>query len=85
MASYLVFHAMILVLLEKNQKMEGKFGGLYKYACKVLNFFEPEFFVAENVTALGKNLNLIHLNNYLLMRYLIKKSYKIKIIKILKK
>ena len=36
--------------------MEGKFGGLYKYACKVLNFFEPEFFVAENVTALGKKL-----------------------------
>ena len=33
--------------------MEGKFGGLYKYACKVLNFFEPDFFVAENVTALG--------------------------------
>ena len=43
-------------LVGKNQKMEGKFGGLYKYACKVLNFFEPEFFVAENVTALGKKL-----------------------------
>ena len=36
--------------------MEGKFGGLYKYACRVLNFFEPEFFVAENVTSLGKKL-----------------------------
>ena len=34
--------------------MEGKFGGLYKYACKVLNFFEPEFFVAENVTTIAK-------------------------------
>ena len=43
-------------LVGKNEKMEGKFGGLYKYACKVLNFFEPEFFVAENVTALGKKL-----------------------------
>ena len=36
--------------------MEGKFGGLYRYACKVLNFFEPEFFVAENVTSLSKKL-----------------------------
>ena len=36
--------------------MEGKFGGLYKYACKVLNFFEPDFFVAENVTSLSKKL-----------------------------
>ena len=32
--------------------MDGKFGGLYKYACKVLNYFEPEFFVAENVVGL---------------------------------
>lgn len=45
-------------LVGKNQKMEGKFGGLYKYACNVLNFFEPEFFVAENVTSLGKKLKL---------------------------
>ena len=36
--------------------MEGKFGGLYTYACDVLNFFEPEFFVAENVTSLSKKL-----------------------------
>ena len=43
-------------LVGKNEKMEGKFGGLYKYACKVLNFFEPEFFVAENVTSLSKKL-----------------------------
>ena len=43
-------------LVGKNKKMEGKFGGLYKYACDVLNFFEPEFFVAENVTSLGKKL-----------------------------
>ena len=43
-------------LVGKNKKMEGKFGGLYKYACKVLNYFEPEFFVAENVTSLGKKL-----------------------------
>ena len=45
-------------LVGKNQKMKGKFGGLYKYACNVLNFFEPEFFVAENVTSLGKKLKL---------------------------
>ena len=43
-------------LVGKNKKLEGKFGGLYKHACKVLNFFEPEFFVAENVTSLGKKL-----------------------------
>ena len=43
-------------LVGKNEKMEGKFGGLYTYACDVLNFFEPEFFVAENVTSLGKKL-----------------------------
>ncbi len=43
-------------LVGKNEKMEGKFGGLYKYACDVLNFFEPEFFVAENVTSLSKKL-----------------------------
>ena len=43
-------------LVGKKEKMEGKFGGLYKYACKVLNFFEPEFFVAENVTSLSKKL-----------------------------
>ena len=45
-------------LVGKKEKMEGKFGGLYKYACKVLNFFEPEFFVAENVTSLSKKLKL---------------------------
>ena len=45
-------------LVGKNEKMEGKFGGLYTYACDVLNFFEPEFFVAENVTSLSKKLKL---------------------------
>ena len=45
-------------LVGKNEKMEGKFGGLYTYACDVLNFFEPEFFVAENVTSLSKRLKL---------------------------
>ena len=34
--------------------MEGDYGGLYTYACKVLDYFEPEFFVAENVTSIGK-------------------------------
>jgi DNA (cytosine-5)-methyltransferase 1 len=41
-------------LVGKNKKMDGEYGGLYRYACKVLNYFEPEFFVAENVTTLGK-------------------------------
>ena len=43
-------------LVGKNKKMEGKYGGLYEYACDVLNFFEPEYFVAENVTSLGKKM-----------------------------
>lgn len=43
-------------LVGKKQKMEGKFGGLYEYACKALKFFQPKFFVAENVTTLGKKL-----------------------------
>ena len=41
-------------LVGKNKKMKGEYGGLYKYACNVLDFFQPEYFVAENVTALGK-------------------------------
>ena len=44
-------------LVGKNKKMDGDFGGLYKYACRALDFFQPEFFVAENVTSLGKKLN----------------------------
>jgi DNA (cytosine-5)-methyltransferase 1 len=43
-------------LVGKNKKMSGEFGGLYKHACKALKFFQPEFFVAENVTSLGKKL-----------------------------
>ena len=43
-------------LVGKNKKLDGEYGGLYKHACKVLNFFQPEFFVAENVTSLGKKL-----------------------------
>ena len=43
-------------LVGKNKKMKGEYGGLYKYACDVLDFFQPEYFVAENVTALGKKL-----------------------------
>ena len=43
-------------LVGKNRKMKGEYGGLYKYACKALNYFQPEFFVAENVTSLGKKL-----------------------------
>ena len=38
--------------------MEGYYGGLYTYACKVLDYFEPEFFVAENVTSIGKKFKI---------------------------
>ena len=44
-------------LVGKRKKMKGEYGGLYRYACKVLDYFEPEFFVAENVTSLGKKFN----------------------------
>ena len=49
-------------LVGKNKKMSGEYGGLYKYACKALNFFQPEFFVAENVTPLSKKLYGSHEN-----------------------
>ena len=35
----------------KKQSLKGKYGPLYK-ACEVLNFFQPLFFVAENVSAI---------------------------------
>ena len=72
-------------LVGKNKKMKGEYGGLYKYACDVLNFFQPEYFVAENVTALGKNLNLILQKKKRLMKYLIRNNCKMIIIKTLKK
>ena len=40
-------------LVGKKKGFNGKFGGLYKYACKVLKFYKPNFFVAENVSNLG--------------------------------
>ena len=36
------------------KRLIRKFGRLYKYGCVALNFFEPEFFVAENVTTITK-------------------------------
>ena len=49
-------------LVGKNKKMGGKYGGLYEYACNTLNFFQPEFFIAENVTPLSKKLYGSHGN-----------------------
>ena len=41
-------------LVGKKKGLKGKFGGLYQYACKALDYFKPKFFVAENVTSIGK-------------------------------
>ena len=37
----------------KTKGLKGKFGPLYKAACKVLNHFKPNFFVAENVSSIA--------------------------------
>ena len=39
-------------MVGKKLGFQGDYGGLYKVACKVLKYFQPEFFVAENVTAI---------------------------------
>ena len=41
-------------LVGKNKKLKGKYGGLYKRACDALEYLKPNFFVAENVTSIGK-------------------------------
>jgi DNA (cytosine-5)-methyltransferase 1 len=40
-------------MVGKKLGLDGNYGGLYKVACKVLKYFQPEFFVAENVTAIS--------------------------------
>jgi DNA (cytosine-5)-methyltransferase 1 len=40
-------------LVGKKTKLEGDFGGLYKAAVKTLKYFQPKFFIAENVTAIS--------------------------------
>ena len=40
-------------MVGKKLGLQGDYGGLYKVACKVLKYFQPEFFVAENVTAIS--------------------------------
>ncbi len=43
-------------IVGKKKGLTGEYGPLYKAASKVLNYFQPKFFVAENVTAIvGKN------------------------------
>ena len=41
-------------LVGKNKKLKGEYGGLYKRACDALDYLKPNFFVAENVTSIGK-------------------------------
>jgi DNA (cytosine-5)-methyltransferase 1 len=40
-------------MVGKKLGLDGNYGSLYKVACKVLKYFKPEFFVAENVTAIS--------------------------------
>jgi DNA (cytosine-5)-methyltransferase 1 len=40
-------------LVGEQKGFDGEFGSLYRYGVKVLNFFEPKFFVAENVGGLS--------------------------------
>lgn len=40
-------------IVGKTLGLQGSYGPLYKAACKVLNFFEPKFFVAENVSSIA--------------------------------
>ena len=40
-------------LVGEKKGLKGKFGGLYQHACKTLNYFQPKFFVAENVTSIA--------------------------------
>ena len=40
-------------MVGKKLGLDGNYGGLYKVACKVLKYFQPAFFVAENVTAIS--------------------------------
>jgi len=41
-------------LVGEKKEFKGKYGGLYRYACEVLEYFQPRFFVAENVTSIAK-------------------------------
>ena len=40
-------------IVGKTLGLQGKYGPLYKAACKVLNYFQPKFFVAENVSSIA--------------------------------
>lgn len=44
-------------LVGENRGLKGEFGPLYQYGIKVLDHFEPEWFVAENVTGLQSSNN----------------------------
>ena len=56
-------------LVGKKKKLKGKYGPLYKSAITVLDHFKPNFFIAENVTAISpinkKNENSEVYKNFL--------------------
>lgn len=68
----------------KKKGFNGKYGGLYKYACKVLKFFKPNFFLAENVSniATSNKNSLIHKNFKVILNDFKKLGYVIKLKKI---
>ena len=40
-------------LVGKRKSLKGEYGPLYKAACKALEYFKPEYFVAENVSSIA--------------------------------
>ena len=68
----------------KRRGFKGKFGGLYVYACKVLKFYKPKFFLAENVSniATKNKKSRIYKNFKKILFDFNKLGYKIKIKKI---
>ena len=71
-------------IVGKKRGFKGKFGGLYIYACKVLKFFKPKFFLAENVSniATSNKKSLIYKNFQKILHDFRKLGYEIKMKKI---
>ena len=72
-------------LVGKKEKLKGKYGPLYKSAITVLNYFKPEFFIAENVTAISpineKNKNSEVYKNFLTIMSELSKATQLMVIK----
>ena len=68
-------------LVGKRKGLKGKYGPLYKAACTALNYFKPEYFVAENVTSIAlrkKDTNSEVYQNFVkIIQDLAKCNYKI--------